>query len=568
MPDRSTPSKQTNGDGAHLREAVNRYRGKDPAGGATPHPSADAVSGSPAAASGSGGRGNLPQRDIRSVAADLAIQQENEGLRLALREQERIVEELTNECRRLEDRLEDRYQDIDALRRELDRGERDKKKTQDSASELASDLSAVAAGASPDDKKTPGKEASGRASAASDGQRGLLGFASGLIAGLVLAAAVVGALWWAEILALTGRTPVEGAETGQAIAMRSPPPPSATSPGAGSGRPAAGGSGADTGTRGAAEGGVDRPLPGANADQAGGVSSAGPADDNQTGEPLESVTSPPVTRPAESELKPAEEPVRGIHADLLGPEGPLGPELIVLNPSQYLMGNPVGMADSDARPVHKVSLDGFMIGSREVTFADYDRFVRETGARRPHDYGWGRGSRPVVGVSWEEAVAYTEWLSRKTGQRYRLPSEAEWEYAARGGTTTSYWWGVGSPASRALCLDCGTRWDQVSTAPVASFPPNPFGLFDTAGNVYEWTADCYHHNYKGAPADGSARNEPGCEYRVVRGGGFKSPAGAMRSHSRNRFAADAEVDMVGFRVARDLDSAEDTSADSISGDDG
>ncbi|MBK5970938.1 hypothetical protein CCR91_19780 [Thiorhodovibrio winogradskyi] len=259
--------------------------------------------------------------------------------------------------------------------------------------------------------------------------------------------------------------------------------------------------------------------------------------------------------PESMALKVPDEPVAGMHTDAFLTDEATAPEMVVLEPSEFMMGNPVGMADSDARPVHKVSLDGFMIGAREVTFANYDRFVRETGARRPQDYGWGRGSRPVIDVSWDEARDYAKWLSEKTGQPYRLPTEAEWEYAARGGASSSFWWGIGSPASRALCFDCGTRWDQISTAPTGSFPPNPFGLYDTAGNVYEWTADCYHHNYNGAASDGSARIGPDCELRVTRGGSFNSPAGAMRSHARNRFAADARVDILGFRVARDLDAA-------------
>ncbi|MBK1647316.1 hypothetical protein CKO36_01595 [Rhabdochromatium marinum] len=273
--------------------------------------------------------------------------------------------------------------------------------------------------------------------------------------------------------------------------------------------------------------------------------------------PATTLDTPPAATPDNEDLQVPAEPVSGTHVDDFLNENAQAPELIALKASEFMMGNPVGPPDSDARPVHKVSLDAFMIGAKEVTFADYDRYVRATGARRPQDYGWGRGSRPVIDVTWQEAQDYAAWLSEQTGKPYRLPTEAEWEYAARGGTTSSYWWGIGSPSSRALCVNCGTRWDKLSTAPVGSFPPNAFGLYDTAGNVYEWTQDCYHQNYKKAASDGAARTKPGCELRVARGGSFNSPASAMRSHARNHFTSDSRIDMLGFRIARDLYPSDD-----------
>lgn len=493
-------------------------------------------------------------RDVSAVAADLAIQQENEGLRLALREQERIVEELTNECRRLEDRLEDRYQDIDALRRELDRGERERKQAEERSSQIVDDSAKPASGM-PSAASTATAKDTKKAESVAAGKGSALGFGAGVVSGLLLAGAAVGGLWLAGILAPVG---------GMAASPRSAGP--ATS---------APGAGADVAT-------IEPGNPGANSETSdvettasrqpsSDPSQARPTDVTPAAGPVrasaENPTSVETVEPAadtdrstgpvdpESQvLSLPDEPVAGTHRDTFLSGEATGPEMVVLEPSDFLMGNPVGMADSDARPVHKVSLEGFMIGAREVTFTDYDRFVRETGARRPRDFGWGRGSRPVVDVSWEEARDYADWLSEKTGQPYRLPTEAEWEYAARGGTSSSFWWGIGSPASRALCFDCGTRWDQISTAPTGSFPPNPFGLYDTAGNVYEWMADCYHHNYNGAPGDGSAWEKPDCDLRVARGGSFNSPAGAMRSHARNRFAPDARADILGFRVARDRDA--------------
>ncbi|EIC21557.1 SUMF1/EgtB/PvdO family nonheme iron enzyme [Thiorhodovibrio frisius] len=500
----------------------------------------------PPATSPSTGNGQPAQRNISAVAADLAIQQENEGLRLALREQERIVEELTNECRRLEDRLEDRYQDIDALRRELDRGERALKQAEERPSQLVGDTATPAAGA-PEAQAAADAEDSKKSTAKSAGAKGSpLSFAAGLLSGVVLAAGTVTALWFAGLMTLTGQKAISPQIAEPAPPSRPPATPTAqtqTTDDAPSNTatPIAKPNPAGNATAG-------RPDPGTDVSQG----TTGIVSENQTPADADRASGPASSEPLSGDLRVPAEPVAGTHTDVFLVGDTTAPEMVALKPSEFMMGNPVGMADSDARPVHRVSLDGFMIGAREVTFSDYDRYVRETGARRPQDYGWGRGSRPVIDVSWDDAMAYAKWLGKKTGQPYRLPTEAEWEYAARGGSTSSFWWGIGSPASRALCVNCGTRWDQISTAPVGSFPPNPFGLYDTAGNVYEWTTDCYHHSYQGAPSDGSARSDPGCASRAVRGGSFKSPAGAMRSHARNRFSADARADMLGFRVARDL----------------
>jgi len=187
----------------------------------------------------------------------------------------------------------------------------------------------------------------------------------------------------------------------------------------------------------------------------------------------------------------------------------------------------------------------------EVTFAEYDRFARATGRPRPHDEGWGRGQRPVVNVSWNDAQAYTAWLSGLTGMRYRLPSEAEWEFAARAGSDSFFWWGNILGTNNANCFDCGSRWDNQSTAPVGSFAASPFGLHDTAGNVLEWVADCYHDSYEDAPGDGSAWISGVCDARVARGGAYNKPATAMRASRRNSFSADTRLSFIGFRVVRE-----------------
>ena len=232
--------------------------------------------------------------------------------------------------------------------------------------------------------------------------------------------------------------------------------------------------------------------------------------------------------------------------------GGLGPEMVAVGPALFEMGSNASLPYESEWPLHQVNVGRFLIGTKEVTFAEFDLFARSTGGRLPEDYRWGRGQRPVVGVNWDDAVAYTTWLSRQTGQRYRLPSEAEWEYAARGGSPRAYWWGHQREEGRAICFDCGTPWDNRATAPVASRTPNAFGLYDTAGNVMEWVGDCWNPDYSGAPADAKARTDGDCETRVARGGAFNRPALSMRSAARHHFIHDTRVDMLGFRVARDL----------------
>ena len=164
------------------------------------------------------------------------------------------------------------------------------------------------------------------------------------------------------------------------------------------------------------------------------------------------------------------------------------------------MGDIYG-SDTSAKPPHKVTVADFYLAKYEVTFKEYDRFCTDTGRVLPDDNGWGRGNRPAINITQEDAVAYTKWLSNKTGKVFRLPSEAEWEYAARGGKSTNYWWGNDIGTNNANCLTCGSEWDRKMTAPVGSFKPNPYGLYDMQGNVYEWVLDKFHPNYDGAPTD-------------------------------------------------------------------
>lgn len=194
------------------------------------------------------------------------------------------------------------------------------------------------------------------------------------------------------------------------------------------------------------------------------------------------------------------------------------------------MGSPASepqRLDSEG-PQHQVSISRpFAAGKYEVTFDQWDACVRESGcSHNPGDQGWGRGRRPVINVSWQDAKAYTEWLSRKSGRRYRLLTEAEWEYVARAGTTTAFSTGASISATQANYdatygyAGSVTGLYRRQTAEVGSFQPNAFGLHDVHGNVLEWTEDCWNGNYNGAPTDGTAWTSGECSRRVLRGGSW------------------------------------------------
>ncbi|MCP4994200.1 MAG: formylglycine-generating enzyme family protein, partial [Gammaproteobacteria bacterium] len=205
----------------------------------------------------------------------------------------------------------------------------------------------------------------------------------------------------------------------------------------------------------------------------------------------------------------------------------------------------------DEKPVHRVSIKPFKMGKYEVTFKQYDAYVEETGVRSPGDRGWGRGDRPVINVSWDDAQGYIDWLNRQTGKRYRLPSEAEWEYVARAGSDTRYSWGDEIGRNKANCDGCGSQWDTSKTAPVGSFASNGWGVNDLHGNVWEWVGDRYHESYEGAPSDGSARISGDSVYRVLRGGSWYSKPQSLRSARRDWGTPDSRYFDLGFRLAQD-----------------
>ena len=245
------------------------------------------------------------------------------------------------------------------------------------------------------------------------------------------------------------------------------------------------------------------------------------------------------------------------------------PQMVYISAGSFRMGDIQGGGDSDEKPVHRVSVKAFLMSATEVTFAQWDACVAAGGcSHKPSDESWGRGSRPVINVSWKYITdQYIPWLNKKTGEQYRLPTEAEWEYAARAGSETKYFFGNNSDDmckyGNGADLEAkkqNSDWTVVNcndgyyrTAPVASFAANAFGLYDMHGNVWEWTQDCWNGSYKGAPSDGTAWLSSNCSRRVLRGGSWNYIPNFLRSAVRVRNSTDFRSSVNGFRLARTLD---------------
>ena len=232
------------------------------------------------------------------------------------------------------------------------------------------------------------------------------------------------------------------------------------------------------------------------------------------------------------------------------------PQMRVMPAGSFTMGSPASEPDRNdyEGPQHEVTIaQQFAVGQFELTFDEWDACIADGGCNghRPSDEGWGRGHRPVISVSWNDAKAYVVWLAKKTGKPYRLFTEAEYEYAARAGTTTVYPWGDDIGRNNANCTGCGGRWDNKQTAPVGSFAANGFGLYDMVGNAWTWIEECWHYNYNGAPTDGSAWTSGDCSIgHVVRSGSWLNGPRSLRSANRSAF--NIGRDIIGFRVARTL----------------
>lgn len=210
------------------------------------------------------------------------------------------------------------------------------------------------------------------------------------------------------------------------------------------------------------------------------------------------------------------------------------------------------MGDKDEKSAHEIRIvQSFAMGRYEVTFEEYDLFAAIMERELANDAGWGRGRRPVINVSWDDATAYAKWLSEATDKRYRLPTEAEWEYAARSGGREEVWAGT----SEEKQLKDYAVYNTDHTEQVGGKKPNGIGLYDMSGNVDEWVEDCWHENYTGAPADGSPWLEAGggdCRRRVTRGGSMLNFPVYLRVSLRDWFDPDGRVNLLGFRVVQDL----------------
>ena len=237
------------------------------------------------------------------------------------------------------------------------------------------------------------------------------------------------------------------------------------------------------------------------------------------------------------------------------------PEMVVIPAGSFRMGclndsfelSDRTRCDDDEFPVHDVDVPRFALAKYEVTFEEWDACVAAGGCRgyRPSDEGWGRAARPAINVSWNDAQEFAAWLTQETGAEYRLPSESEFEYAARAGTENLFSWGDDLGVNRANCAtDCGDEF--ANTAPVGSFEANPFGLYDMHGNVYEWVVDCLHATYNDAPSDGSAWENDNCARQVARSGSWRWEAGTIRSANRAAWNRGSRSSFVGLRVARTL----------------
>ncbi len=234
-------------------------------------------------------------------------------------------------------------------------------------------------------------------------------------------------------------------------------------------------------------------------------------------------------------------------------DGSSGPAMVMIPAGSFRMGDIQGGGDSDEQPVHSVSVGQFAMGKFEVTFAEYDKFAQATGRKKPSDSGWGRGNRPVIYVSWNDATAYAAWLSDQTGfeanvfskllprKQYRLPTEAEWEYAARAGTETKYWWGNDIDKSKA-----NYNSNIGKTSPVGSYATNKYGLYDTSGNVWEWTCSEYENKYNGK--EKGCLDEISSKKRVLRGGSWYYFPRYVRTAGRNGNTPDSRNGNYGFRV--------------------
>jgi formylglycine-generating enzyme required for sulfatase activity len=225
------------------------------------------------------------------------------------------------------------------------------------------------------------------------------------------------------------------------------------------------------------------------------------------------------------------------------------PTMVRVPGGNFMMGH---AGDPTTSPPHRVSVNAFALSQFPITVGDWRACMADGDCKTMPRMSNPTDQTPVYNLSWDDAQAFAGWLSKKTGKKYRLPSEAEWEYAARAMTSTVYWWGDQVGVSLADCAGCGSAHNTMTPMPVGTFKPNAFGLYDMGGGVSQWTADCWFDNYQGAPTNGSARDKQGCQSRVLRGGSFRSDPASIAVTARNKYDASIRYITNGMRVALDL----------------
>jgi len=280
------------------------------------------------------------------------------------------------------------------------------------------------------------------------------------------------------------------------------------------------------------------------------------AEESTTGESTAPVTTTPEPSPTVTTTQPVAKPgpkkrhfIKPFTDELKG--NLRGPIMQTIPAGEYMMGATSLSTRLDERPQHKVTLPEFAISQYEITYSEYEVFAKAMGKSSPSRSGVNPKTQPVVDVSWQDAQDYASWLSRKSGKKYALPTEAQWEYAARAGTTLNFWWGRDAGDGNAHCQGCGSPAPMRKAAPIGSFAANPWGLNDTTGNVAEWTLDCFNGNYQDAPTDGTAWQDGDCSKRIVRGGSFSNTGTSSTNTRREKYPAGSKLSHIGFRVVRE-----------------
>jgi formylglycine-generating enzyme required for sulfatase activity len=290
---------------------------------------------------------------------------------------------------------------------------------------------------------------------------------------------------------------------------------------------------------------------------AGAVQPA-PATKPEPPAPREQANTKPATKPPPAKARPV--PAAPAPAEPRGStesapiasvkDCPACPVMLTLPAGTFVMGS--NASDPSEKPAHRVTLrTPFALAKYEVSVGEWNACVDAHACPRVPSSAGVAANMPMRDVSWDDAQRYLEWLNSVSNKTYRLPTEAEWEYAARGGTSSRYSWGDAMKGGHASCKGCGDPWDASHPPPVGSFSANPYGFYDMNGSVWEWVSDCWHTSYKGAPADGSDWDEPSCRTRVIRGGSWMEGDTYMLPTTRFKYDASVRQSQNGFRVASD-----------------